>query len=138
MKSAQKATVMTMSRLVQVVLVLVVAGCCAAGYWLYKSAFDVILERKDVIFLKVKEEPGVLPIKLQIDSATSTSAMSVYKIITKTEGSAIVVLVHAGLAKSGTSGTIHFDLSVPDSVNEVRFGHSSTLIWKRGVSPAQP
>ena len=100
MKSAQKATVMTMSRLVQVVLVLVVAGCCAAGYWLYKSAFDVILERKDVIFLKVKEEPGVLPIKLQIDSATSSSAMSVYKIhLTKTEGSAIVVLVHAGLAK---------------------------------------
>jgi hypothetical protein len=45
-----------MSRLVQVVLVLVVAGCCAAGYWLYKSAFDVILERKDVIFLKVKGE----------------------------------------------------------------------------------
>ena len=106
------------------------------AYRLYKSAFDAILESKDVIFLKVKEEPGVRPIKLQIDSATSSSAMSVYKIATRTEGSTIVVLIHAGLAKEGTSGTIKYELSVPDSVNEVRFGRNATLIWTRGESPA--
>lgn len=126
-----------MSRLVRVVLVLVLSGCCVVAYWLYKSAFDVILESKDVIFLKVREEPGVRPIKLQIDSATSSSAMSVYKIATRTEGSTIVVLIHAGLAKEGTSGTIKYELSVPDSVNEVRFGRNATLIWKRGASPAR-
>lgn len=134
------AKVMTMNRLVQIVLVLmaVAGGCCVAAYWLYKSALDVILEPKDVIFLKVKEEPGVRPTELQIDSATSSSAMSVYKITTRTEGAAIVVLVHAGVARRGTSGTIKYELSVPDSVDEVRFGRSSALIWKRGSSSAHP
>jgi hypothetical protein len=127
---------MNMNRGIQILLVLLVAGCCAAAYWLYKSAFDVVLEPKDVIFIKVKEEPGVRPTKLQIDSATSSSAMSVYKIATRTEGSAIVVLVHAGMARRGTSGTIKYELSVPDSVYEVRFGRSSTVIWKRGASSA--
>ena len=108
-----------------------------AAYWLYESAFDVILEPKDVIFLKVKEELGVRPTRMQIDSAMSSSAMSVYKITTRTEGSAIVVLVHAGMARRGTSGTIKYGLSVPDSVDEVRFGRSSTVIWKRGASSAQ-
>jgi len=120
------------NRFIRIILVLLTLGCCMVAYRLYKSTYDVILEPKDVIFLKVKEEPGVQPTKLQIDSATSSSAMSVYKITTRTEGSAIVVLIHAGLAKEGTSGTIKYELSVPDFVDEVRFGRSSTLIWQRG------
>ncbi len=112
-------------------VLLAVVGCTAM-YRLYNALFDSILERSDVIFIKVEEVQGVHPTRLRIYGATSSSAISVRKIKTKTEESVIVVLVHAGLAKQGESGTFQYELSVPDSVNEVQFGHRSTMIWKRG------
>jgi hypothetical protein len=121
-------------RAFQALLVFFAAGFCVGSYWLYKSAFDVVLEPKDVVNLKVREEPKFRPLVLRMDGATASSAMSIYKIATRTDGSTITLLVHAGLAKRGTSGTFHYDLSVPDSVDEVQFGRSSTAIWHRSPS----
>jgi hypothetical protein len=113
------------------IFVLTVVIAFAAMYRLYIAAHDRILEPIDVVMFKVEEIPGAHPTQLRISGGTSSSAESVYKVTTKTEGATIVVLVHAGIARKGTSGDIKYELSVPDSVSEVRFGHSSTLIWKR-------
>ena len=107
----------------------------AAMYRLYVAAHDRILEPIDIVMFKVEEVSGAHPTQLRISGGTSSSAESVYKITSKTEGRTIVVLVHAGIARKGTTGDIKYELSVPDSVNEVRFGRSSTLIWKRSASP---
>jgi hypothetical protein len=122
------------NRFVQVLLVLLVAG--GAGlYFLFEAAFDVILEPRNMFVLTVEELPGGRPLRLKI-RGVAPPAQSVYRIENKTKGSVIVVLAHGGLAKEGTSGTIEYELSVPDSVDEVRFGNSSAPIWKRNSVPA--
>jgi hypothetical protein len=118
------------------VLALVAVLALAVTYRLYIVAQDRILERNDVVLFKVESVPEAHPTRLRISGGTSSSAESVYKITTKTKGATMVVLVHAGFAKEGTSGTINYELSVPDSVNEVYFGQSSTLIWKRSAPSA--
>jgi hypothetical protein len=119
------------------IFALTVVIAFAAMYRLYIAAYDRILEPIDVVMFKVKEVPGAHPTQLKISGGVSSSAESVYKVTTKTKWATIVVLVHAGIAKKGTTGDVKYELSVPDSVSEVRFGHSSTLIWKRGASTAQ-
>lgn len=120
------------------IFVLIVFIACAAMYKLSIAAHDRILEPIDVVMFKVEEIRGTHPTQLRISGGTSSSAESVYKVTTKTEGPTIVVLVHAGIARKGTSGDVKYELSVPDSVSEVRFGHSSTLIWKRRTSARPP
>jgi|SRR5882672_312586 len=120
------------------VVVLTVVIAFAVTYRLYIVAHDRILEPIDVVMFKIEEVRGAYPTQLRISGGTSSSAESVYKVTTTTEGATIVVLVHVGIAKKGTSGDIKYELLVPDSVSEVRFGHSSALIWKRGSSLAHP
>ena len=127
-----------MNRYVGRIFVLTVAFAFAVIYVLYIASQDRILEPIDVVMFKTEEIRGAYPTQLRISGGTSSSAESVYKITTKKEGATIVVLVHAGIAKKGTSGDIKYELSVPDSVSEVRFGHSSTPIWKRDSSLAHP
>ena len=109
------------------ILALLTVGGCAAVQ-------NAVLESKDVQFLKVHELQAARPTRLKISGLAFHSAMSVNKITTKTEGSAMVVLVHLAIAKQGTSGSFEYELAVPDSVNEVRFGNSSVRIWKRRPS----
>ncbi len=33
--------------------------------------------------------------------------------------------------RPGATGTFEYDVSVPDSVNEIRFGNNEALIWAR-------
>src|SRR5258708_11291879 len=75
-----------------------------------------IIESKDVQFFKVEKLPGEHPVKVRLSGLAFKSAMSVTKITTKIEGSAIIVSVHLALAKPGTSGSFEYDLVVPDSV----------------------
>lgn len=104
-------------------------------YNMYNVIHNVLLESKDVQFFKVEELPGARPTKLRISGLAFRSAMSVSKITTKTDGAAIVVLVYLSLAKPATSGSFAYELTVPDTVNEVRFGSSPAPIWTRGETP---
>jgi hypothetical protein len=106
---------------------LITGGCAAVN--------DIILESKDVQFLKV-EELQTTPTRLKISGLAFTSAMSVSKITTKANDSAIVIQVHVALAKPGTSGSFAYELPVPESVKEVRFGTGPAPIWKRGAPPS--
>jgi hypothetical protein len=99
----------------------------------------VIPDAKDVQYLKVEELPGTRPIELKISGHPFYSGMVVRSITTEKDGPMIIVSVHLatiGLVKPKTSGTFEYDLTVPESVAEVRFGHSSTLIWKRRAPSA--
>jgi hypothetical protein len=100
---------------------------------LYNTLDHMVLESKDVQFFKVEELPGTRPTRLRISGLAFKSAMAVRKITTEEDGTAVVVLVHLSLAKRGTSGSFMYDLPVPDSVNEVRFGSSKVSIWRRGT-----
>ncbi len=121
-------------KLALVLLVLLaVAGCMA----LYNMFFDVILEPKDVQTFKVQELRGTHPTRLQLSGLAFNSSMGVRKITTKRDGTAVVVLVHLSLAHRGASGNFAYELTIPDSVNEVRFGHSVTPVWKRGTPSSE-
>jgi hypothetical protein len=97
----------------------------------FGCARGTILEKKDVQFFKIQElRDGTKP-TLHISGLAFSSAMSVNKIVTKRDGTAIVVLIYLFMARPGTSGSFQYDLAVPESVTEVRFGNDSTVIWKR-------
>jgi len=95
---------------------------------------DMILEHKDVQ-LKVTEVPDRTPLVLKISGLAFHSALAVEKITTKTEESSLIVYVQLTIARPGLSGRFEHELSVPDSVNEVRFGKERFVIWKRKTTP---
>jgi len=112
------------------VIVLVVAIVPAYFYWFY----NVTLERPNVIGLNVAEirDSGFLTVR--ISGLSGQSALSVKDISTQRAGSSVVVLVHLFLARRETSGSFKYDVLVPDSVNEIRFGEDMAIIWQRPKS----
>lgn len=92
---------------------------------------DMILEYKDVQSFKATPMPDRTPLVLKISGLAFHSAMSVEKITTRTEGSSLIVYVHLTLARPGLSGKFEYELPVPSSINEVRFGNEKAVIWKR-------
>jgi hypothetical protein len=113
-------------------LAFLISGGCAEMH-------STILEAKDVQFFKVEELQAAQPVKLRISGLAFNSAMSVKKITTKIDGSVITVQVQLALARPGTSGSFAYELTVPDSVSEVRFGKGTAPVWKRGgSSPLRP
>jgi len=124
MMDAMKAT----RRMLLGILVLAIAGT----WWL----LDVVAELEFVYPFKVEELPGEGPIRLRISGAVSSNLLRARKITTKIHGSAIVVLLYAvpGSLRPGTTGQIDYELPIPDSVTEVRFGNNAKVIWTRGSS----
>jgi hypothetical protein len=130
-----------MNRSVQILLVLLAMGGCAGIYLLYNALYNVILDSKYVDHFHVEVRRGTHPTELEISGEVANSGTVVRTVSEKKKARTIIVKVHlalAGLDKSNTSARFDYVLSVPDSVNEVRFGRSSTLIWKRGASPTTP
>ena len=104
------------------ILVLVIAG----GWWL----LDVVAELEFVYPFKVEELPGAGPTRLRISGSVSESYLVARKITTKTQGSAIVVLVYVipGDLSPGSKRDFEYELQVPDPVNEVQFGRNAKTI----------
>jgi hypothetical protein len=106
---------------------------------LYNMFYNVILESKDLQYFNVEELPGTDPAKIKISGHPFYSGMAVRSITTKEDGSVAIVFVHLaaiGLVDSKTSGIFEYELTVSDSVNEVRFGNSVVPIWRRGSPSA--
>jgi hypothetical protein len=68
---------------------------------------------------------------LRISGLAFKSSMAVKEITEDKKDSVVVVLVHLALAKPGRSGSFVYELTLPDSVKQVRFGTSTTPIWER-------
>jgi hypothetical protein len=110
-------------------LVLLIAG----GFRMYNMLFNVILEARDVQIFKVQEVQGKYPTQLRLSGFAFNSSMGIRNITTRRDGPVLTLLVHLSLAHRANSGNLNYELTVPDSVNEVHFGRSSTTIWKRAV-----
>jgi hypothetical protein len=131
----------TMNKLVLILLALLAAGGCAAMYYRFEMSYNDILEPDGVDHFKVEELSGTHPTRLTISARLLFSGAGIRNIAEKKNGPTIIVLVHlagAGRVQPKTSGRLEYEMTVPDSVNEVRFGRSSTLIWKRGSSSTRP
>jgi hypothetical protein len=102
-----------------------------AASWSVARASQTILAYKDVQFFKVVELPGRRPTALKISGLAFHSALAVEKITTDIEGSSLTVDVYLCLARPGLSGSFDYEVSVPDSIHEVRFGAEKVVVWKR-------
>ncbi|MFI5103207.1 MAG: hypothetical protein ACHP9V_07575 [Terriglobales bacterium] len=95
----------------------------------------IILEREAVIHLQVIELQHGRSTVVRISGLSGHSALSVKKITSHVENGEITVIVRLFLAREGTSGNFQYDVPVPESVNEIRFGQKKELIWRRESGP---
>jgi hypothetical protein len=108
---------------------------------MYQGLYNLVLESSSVYDFEVKEITGSNPVRLTISGKTMDSALVYRSITQKQHGSYIVVQIHralVGLAKPmRVNGNNEFkiELTVPDSVNVVRFGRNETLIWRVAPVP---
>src|ERR1017187_2660154 len=123
-----------------IVLGLFVAGGVVTAYEIYKTFYNEILETKIIWNFNREKSHGSHPTILRISGMPMYSGMIVRSVTQKKNGSTIVVMIHlalVGLAKPKYVGNfIEYEMTIPDSVNEVQFGRSGTPIWKRGTTLA--
>lgn len=127
----------TARNLVLILLSLIAIGSCTAAYKLYEGLYDQILEPQDIFHLNVEELRGTHPTILHISMEPLSSAAVLRTITTRKKGQTLILLAHSGISgfvKPNSNWGRNFEFTIPDSVNEVRFGHSKTLIWKRGAT----
>jgi hypothetical protein len=108
-----------------VAAILAVGGVAAYARW---GSF--VLGGKEAFRLNVLEMHDATGTVVRV-SGLCGPALVVKKITTKRDNTSIVVLVHVMLARPGATGEFEYDVAVPDSVNEIRFGRNEALIWTR-------
>jgi len=94
----------------------------------------VVLERGAVVHLQVVELRQGPSTVVRISGLSGHSALSVKKISSHCENATITVIVRL-LVREETSGYFQYDVPVPESVNEIRFGQKRELIRKRDSGP---
>jgi len=97
------------------------------------ESFAMILEHEDVLQFKVQPLPDQVPKQIKVSGLSGHSALSVSKITTEMNGSVLIIYVHLTLAaiSGGTSGRFEYELTIPESINEIQFGKKKVSIWKR-------
>jgi hypothetical protein len=91
----------------------------------------MILEHKDTQFLKVTELADRSPLALRVSGLAFHSGLAVDRITIQTRGSSLTIYVHLTPARAGLSGSFEHEVEIPTSVNEVQFGNSEVVIWRR-------
>lgn len=114
------------SQLLFVFLMLCMTACSAGT--------KMILEYKDVQFPKVQETKNNNSVSLNISGLAFHSSLAVSNIETRIENHSLMVYVNLIIAKEGLSGSFSYELAVPNSIDEVRFGNEKILIWSRSKS----
>ena len=109
-------------------------------YWLYGEIYNRTIDWNEVWHLKVEELPGAYPTELRISGPLLSSSEFVRTTTEKRIGPTIVVSAHLalcglGFAQPKNGWKVDYEMSVPDSVNEVQSGRRSTVIWRRGSLP---
>jgi len=121
-------------RLVLAILVVSLSALSIAGYKAYAALYNRTLERSEAWHLKVEEVSGTSPLQLRITTDTMQSAPVIRKVTIRRHDAEMAVQYHlalAGLAKPTVNWGEAYTLTIPDSVNEVRFGHHADVIWRR-------
>ena len=122
------------SRLLLGVLIGFLAAAGIAAYFAYETFYNQILEESALTQVRVEELNDAHPVQLRIIVKSMNSSQDIRKVTASTYGRSIRVQYHlalAGLTNSKLGWHEPYLLTVPDSVNEVRFGRRSQLIWRR-------
>lgn len=121
-------------RLVPILFVAFLGALGVAGYKAYTVFYDQILELPQTWHLKVEEMRGTSDLQLEITTGTTQSAPVIRKVTIQRHDREITILYHlaiSGLAKPTLNWGEPYRFTVPDSVDEVRFGKNATVIWHR-------
>jgi hypothetical protein len=92
---------------------------------------QMVLEAKDVQFLKVIEVNSSPAQVLRISGLAFHSSLAVDKVTANVDGNSLEVKVHLVPTRKGLTGNFTYEAAIPDSVDVVRFGNEKTVIWKR-------
>lgn len=94
---------------------------------------DMILEAKDVQFLKVEETRAPPAARLQVSGLAFHSSLGVTDINTTVSEKSLIILVRLGPSGRGASGNFSRELDIPETVDKVLFGKDKVMLWKRGA-----
>ena len=122
------------SRFVVGLVLGLVAGVGAVAYTAWAAFYDRVMEVSESRRINVEELSGTRPLELKITVETMESAPVIRSVTTRRRGESLTVLYHlslAGLVKPKLGWQQPYYLAVPDSVNEVRFGGRSEIVWQR-------
>jgi hypothetical protein len=104
------------------------------AYYAYATLYNQILEMSATTRVKADALNGADPLQLRITITSLNSAQDIRTVTTKMHGKSVIVRYHlalAGLVKPQLGWHEPYLLTVPDSVNEVRFGRGEQVIWVR-------
>jgi hypothetical protein len=105
-----------------------------AAHAAYATLYNRVLDKPDLSHVSVEEVAGSQPVQLRITVKAVNDWQDIRAVTTKTQDSAVTVVYHLSLpslAKPGVSWHEPYVLSIPDTVDEVRFGHRNAVIWQR-------
>ena len=123
----------TRHRFLVVFLLAILSVVGIASYKVYSTLYNHVMEKSEAFHLRVEEVSGTRPLQLRITTDPLASAPIIRSISVKTHSAEMTISYHlalAGLAKPTLSWGQAYILTIPDSVKEVRFGHSNELIWQ--------
>ena len=121
-------------RLVLAFVVLSLSALSVAGYKAYAAHYNRILEQSEAWHLRVEEVNGTSPLQLRITTDTLQSAPVIREVTIRRHDPEMTVQYHlalAGLAKPTLNWGEAYTLTVPNSMNEIRFGQHADVIWRR-------
>ena len=95
----------------------------------------MILEKRDVQFLKVAEIHATSGEVLELSGLAFHSALVVSKLETIQEGNSLIVLIELVPTKPKMSSSFSYKISIPSGVETVKFGKSREIIWSRDGGP---
>src|SRR5436309_599531 len=81
-----------------------------------------ILERKYVVSLKVVDDSASSRPRITVSGSVFHSSLAVASMKSEVHGGAIDITIYLLLVRPGLSGDFSYEVPIPASVNEVRFG----------------
>ena len=109
------------------------AAIAIAAYYAYATFYNQILEESAMTRVNVEELDGTHPLQLRVTIQSFNSAQDIRTVTAKRQRKSVSVRYHlalAGLVKPQLGWHEPYLLTVPDSVNEFRFGRDSQVIWR--------
>ncbi len=111
-----------------------VAAVCWFTHRAYDELYNLPIEARLISNFNVEQVRSASPVTLNMSGQPMYSGMVVRNVTIKTRGSVMFVTPHlalVGLAKPIAQGAFEYQVVIPDSVDEVRFGKPAIPVWKR-------
>ena len=99
-------------------IVIMILGAAAYILWWHV----IVLETRSVVKPKVVEHSCSEATVVHVSGICEEDAYVIKRVVATVEGPSINLLVYAVLLRPGAIGRFEYDVTVPASVNEIRFG----------------